>query len=176
VDGGEAKGAGLIGADGLWSKVRSLIMPKANLRFAGATAWRARLPRGSLASPFDAPVVGLWLGPGNHLVHYPVRGGEELNIVAVTEGGAERQGWNQTGAVETLLASFTRWTKDSKSLLERAASWRSWSLYRLAPCAASARAASRFGDAASVLPYLAQGAARHRGRRHPCRLHRRQSR
>ena len=161
VDGGEAKGAGLIGADGLWSKVRSLIMPKANLRFAGATAWRARLPRGSLASPFDAPVVGLWLGPGNHLVHYPVRGGEELNIVAVTEGGAERQGWNQTGAVETLLASFTRWTKDSKSLLERAASWRSWSLYRLAPLRRfGAGRIALLGDAAHpVLPYLAQGAA-----------------
>lgn len=161
VDGGESKGASLIGADGLWSKVRSLIMPKANLRFAGATAWRARLPRGSLPSPFDAPVVGLWLGPGSHLVHYPVRGGEELNIVAVTEGGAERQGWNQTGAVETLLASFTRWTKDSKSLLERAASWRSWSLYRLPPLRRfGADHIALLGDAAHpVLPYLAQGAA-----------------
>jgi len=54
VDGGEAKGAGLIGADGLWSKVRSLIMPKANLRFAGATAWRARLPRGKPRDPARA--------------------------------------------------------------------------------------------------------------------------
>jgi salicylate hydroxylase len=161
ADGSEAKGASLIGADGLWSKVRSLIMPKANLRFTGATAWRARLPRGSLPSPFDAPVVGLWLRPGSHLVHYPVRGGEELNIVAVTEGGAERRGWNQAGAVETLLASFTRWTKDSKSLLERAASWRSWSLYRLAPLRRfGAGRIALLGDAAHpVLPYLAQGAA-----------------
>jgi len=161
ADGSEAKGASLIGADGLWSKVRSLIMPKANLRFTGATAWRARLPRGSLPSPFDAPVVGLWLRPGSHLVHDPVRGGEELNIVAVTEGGAERRGWNQAGAVETLLASFTRWTKDSKSLLERAASWRSWSLYRLAPLRRfGAGRIALLGDAAHpVLPYLAQGAA-----------------
>jgi len=161
VDGSEAKGASLIGADGLWSTVRPLISPAASLRFTGATAWRARLPRGSLSSPFDAPVVGLWLGPGCHLVHYPVRGGEELNIVAVTEGGAERQGWNQTGAVETLLASFTRWTKDSKSLLERAANWRSWSLYRLSPLRSwSAGRIALLGDAAHpVLPHLAQGAA-----------------
>jgi len=161
VDGSEAEGASLIGADGLWSTVRPLISPAASLRFTGASAWRARLPRGNLPPPFDAPVVGLWLGPGTHIVHYPVRGGGDLNVVAVTEGGAERQGWNQTGAVETLLASFTRWTKDSKSLLERAASWRSWSLYRLTGLRRfSEGRIALLGDAAHpVLPYLAQGAA-----------------
>jgi 2-polyprenyl-6-methoxyphenol hydroxylase-like FAD-dependent oxidoreductase len=161
VDGSEAKGASLIGADGLWSTVRPLIMPEARLRFTGATAWRALLPRSSLPSPFDAPVVGLWLGPGTHLVHYPVRGGDDLNIVAVTEGGAARQGWNQSGSAETLLASFTRWTKDSKSLLERAQGWRSWSLYRLAAVSRwSAGPVTLLGDAAHpVLPFLAQGGA-----------------
>jgi 2-polyprenyl-6-methoxyphenol hydroxylase-like FAD-dependent oxidoreductase len=161
TDGSEAKGASLIGADGLWSTLRPLILPEASLRFAGATAWRARLPRGSLPAPFDAPVVGLWLGPRTHLVHYPVRGGEDLNIVAVTEGGAESQGWNQSGSAETLLASFTRWTKDSKSLLERAAGWRNWSLYRLTGLRRfSAGRVALLGDAAHpVLPYLAQGAA-----------------
>lgn len=161
ADGSEAKGTSLIGADGLWSTLRPLVDPAASLRFTGATAWRARLPRGSLPCPFDAPVVGLWLGPGTHLVHYPVRGGKDLNVVAVTEGGAERQGWNQTGSAETLLAGFTRWTKDSKSLLERASAWRSWSLYRLAPLRRfSAGRIVLLGDAAHpVLPYLAQGAA-----------------
>ncbi|MBC8013482.1 MAG: FAD-dependent monooxygenase [Methyloceanibacter sp.] len=160
VDGSEAKGASLIGADGLWSTVRPLIMPEAGLRFTGATAWRALLPRGSLPSRFDASVIGLWLGPGTHIVHYPVRGGG-LNVVAVTEGGAERQGWNQPGGAETLLASFTRWTKDSKSLLERAEGWRSWSLSRLTPLSRwSAGRIALLGDAAHpVLPYLAQGAA-----------------
>jgi salicylate hydroxylase len=135
--------------------------PEASLRFTGATAWRALLPRKSLSFPFDAPVVGLWLGPKTHLVHYPVRGGDDLNVVAVTEGGAERQGWNQPGSAETLLASFTRWSKDSKSLLERGEGWRSWSLYRLAHLGRySAGRIALLGDAAHpVLPYLAQGAA-----------------
>jgi len=161
VDGSEAKGASLIGADGLWSTVRPLIMPEASLRFTGASAWRALLPRDGLPSPFDAPVIGLWLGPRSHIVHYPVRGGRDLNIVAVTEGGAELQGWNQTGSAETLLAGFTRWTKDSKSLLERATGWRSWSLYRLTGLRRfSEGRIALLGDAAHpVLPYLAQGAA-----------------
>lgn len=159
--GSEAMGASLIGCDGLWSTLRPLIFPGASLRFTGATAWRALVPRASLPFPFDSPAVGLWLGPRSHLVHYPVRGGGDLNVVAVTEGGAERQGWNQTGSAETLLAGFTRWTKDSKSLLERAAGWRSWSLYRLIGLRRfSEGRIALLGDAAHpVLPYLAQGAA-----------------
>jgi len=159
--GGTAEGASLIGADGLWSTVRSLVMSEASLRFAGATAWRALVPRKGLPFPFDAPVVGLWFGPRSHLVHYPVRGGRDLNVVAVAASGVGSQGWNQPGNVDALLSSFTRWAKDSKSLLERAQGWRSWSLYRLPPLDTwSAGRIALLGDAAHpVLPFLAQGAA-----------------
>ena len=161
LEGSEAKGAALVGADGLWSTVRPLIAPAASLRFTGATAWRTLLPRAELPAPFNASEVGLWLGPRTHLVHYPVRGGSDLNVVAVIEGGAALQGWNQTGSAETLLAAFTGWTKDSKSLLERATSWRSWSLYRLTGLRRFCEGRiALLGDAAHpVLPYLAQGAA-----------------
>ena len=161
TEGSEAKGVALVGADGLWSTLRPLIAPAASLRFTGATAWRTLLPRAELPAPFNASEVGLWLGPRAHLVHYPVRGGSDLNVVAVIEGGAALQGWNQTGSAETLLAAFTRWTKDSKSLLERATSWRSWSLYRLTGLRRfSEGRIALLGDAAHpVLPYLAQGAA-----------------
>jgi salicylate hydroxylase len=161
ADDSETRGACLIGADGMWSSVRRIVSPAARLRFAGATAWRTQLPCAQLAPPFAEPVVGLWLGPCAHLVHYPVCGGAELNIVAVTAGGAAAQGWSQPSRAATLLESFARWTKDATSLLERAQGWRGWSLYRLTRLERwSAGAVTLLGDAAHpVLPYLAQGAA-----------------
>lgn len=161
ADGRTAEAPALIGADGIWSEVRRLIAPEARLRFTGHTAWRALLPRGALTAPFDAPAVCVWLGPDAHLVHYPVRGGKALNIVAVTAGGTETRGWNKTGNQEDMLSAFRTWCSDAKALLGRAEGWRCWSLYRLEglPSWTSGRIAL-IGDAAHpVLPYLAQGAA-----------------
>ena len=161
TDGSEANGACLIGADGLWSALRARISPGANLRFAGATAWRTQIPRATLPARFAEPVVGLWIGPRAHLVHYPVGGGADLNVVAVTMGGSGRQGWSRPGDAASLLASFAPWTREAKSLLERADAWRGWSLYRLTGLERwSAGPLTLLGDAAHpVLPYLAQGAA-----------------
>jgi salicylate hydroxylase len=161
VDGHEVNGSGLIGADGLWSTIRNLVMPEASLRFTGATACRAVLPRHGLPSPFAAPIVGLWLGPKRHLVHYPVRGGEMLNVVAVTQGGSALEGWNRAASAETLRAGFARWAKESKSLLDRVDAWHSWSLYGLVRAGRwSIGQLALLGDAAHpLLPYLAQGAA-----------------
>src|SRR5262249_52024456 len=83
ADGTAIQGSCLIAADGLWSDLRALVAPGARLRFAGATAWRGMLRRDAASPPFDGPNVGLWLGPRSHLVHYPVRGGDTVNIVVV---------------------------------------------------------------------------------------------
>ncbi|MGH6825029.1 FAD-dependent monooxygenase [Methyloceanibacter sp.] len=161
ADGTRIEGSALVAADGLWSRLRDRIAPDAGLRFSGATAWRALLPRREAQAPFDAPEVGLWLGPRAHLVHYPVRGGKDLNIVAVVEGGSAKQGWSRRAEADVLLRSFQRWAQPAKDLLEMVETWRCWSLIRLKPLPrwTDGRMAL-LGDAAHpVLPYLAQGAA-----------------
>ena len=154
------KGSALIGADGLWSTARKWIAPDAKLSFTGATAFRTLLPLSEVPAPFTAPIVGLWLGPRAHLVHYPVRAGDALNVVAVTETGQRGEGWNQEADRSALLGPFTRWCSDSKSLLERAGTWRAWSLFSLRALPHWSRGAvTLLGDAVHpVLPYLAQGA------------------
>ena len=159
-EGSTLRGSALVGADGLWSTVRKWIAPDASLSFTGATAFRTLLPLSDVPAPFTAPIVGLWLGPNAHLVHYPVRAGEALNVVAVTETGQRGEGWNQEADRSALLAAFTRWCSDSKSLLERGDKWRAWSLFSLNAVPHWSRGAvTLLGDAAHpVLPYLAQGA------------------
>jgi 2-polyprenyl-6-methoxyphenol hydroxylase-like FAD-dependent oxidoreductase len=161
ADGTPVEGSILIAADGLWSRLRDRIAPDADLRFSGATAWRALLPRGDVPAPFAAPEVGLWLGPDAHLVHYPVRGGNDLNIVAVVEGGSAKQGWSRRAEPDLLLPSFQRWAQSAKALLETVETWRCWSLFRLKPLPHWTHGRmALLGDAAHpVLPYLAQGAA-----------------
>jgi salicylate hydroxylase len=159
--GGETlQGTALVGADGLWSTVRNWVAPGAEPSFTGATAFRSLLPRKTLPEPFSAPIVGLWLGPRSHVVHYPVRGGAALNVVAVTESGHKEQGWNWSATRETVLGKFARWCDAPLGLLEAAPDWRAWSLFSLQPLPQWHRGATvLLGDAAHpVLPYLAQGA------------------
>jgi 2-polyprenyl-6-methoxyphenol hydroxylase-like FAD-dependent oxidoreductase len=161
ADGTPVEGSILVAADGLWSRLRIRIAPDADLRFSGATAWRALVPREEVPAPFDAPEVGLWLGPHAHLVHYPVRSGKDLNIVAVVEGGSAKQGWSRRAEPDLLLPSFQHWAQPAKALFEMVETWRRWSLFQLKPLPrwTDGRMAL-LGDAAHpVLPYHAQGAA-----------------
>lgn len=160
-DGSSVEGSALVGADGIWSTVRKWVAPEASLAFTGATAFRSLLPLDGLPPPFSEPIVGLWLGPRAHLVHYPVRGGEALNVVAVTESGGKEEGWNRPVETETVRASFIRWCGTAQGLLEFAGSWRAWSLFSLSTLPQWHRGSvTLLGDAAHpVLPYLAQGAA-----------------
>ena len=87
------------------------------------------LPAKPLVAEFREPVVSLWLGPNAHLVLYPVRGGDAVNLVAIVRDDWNAPGWSAPGAPEELLAHYRRWPPRLKNLLALPDRWLKWALY-----------------------------------------------
>jgi salicylate hydroxylase len=156
-------GAVLIGADGLWSRLRALLGDGAAPRFAGRCAFRAVVPAEALPERHREPAVDVWMGPGGHVVHYPVRGGAEVNIVAVCSDRWQSTAWSTGAGRDAVLERFPAsvWTPAVRELLAVPERWQKWALYDRPPLASWGRGpVTLLGDAAHpMLPFLAQGAA-----------------
>jgi salicylate hydroxylase len=154
-------GSALIGADGLWSRLRALLGDDTEPRFAGRTAFRAVVPAAQLQD--SAPLVNLWISPGGHLVHYPIRAGAAVNIVAVTADRWRSPAWSTGADRDEVLQRFpaSAWAPAARQLLTAPERWQKWALYDRAPSTPWGRGpVTLMGDAAHpMLPFLAQGAA-----------------
>ena len=106
----DERGVALIGADGIWSNVGAQLGRQRAPRFAHRTAWRALVPADSVPPEFREPLVHLWLGLDAHLVHYPVKGGRLINIVAVVHDDWNETGWSAAGERAEILRHFARWS------------------------------------------------------------------
>ena len=147
----------LIGADGLHSRTRAALNGAAAPVFTGQVAWRAVLPE----ADNPAPVAEVHLGPGRHLVSYPLRGGRQCNIVAVEERSRwVEESWSLRDDPMALRLAFATFSPRVRGWLDRIGEVHLWGLFRH-PVARRWHGgrAVLLGDAAHpTLPFLAQGA------------------
>ncbi|UHC19818.1 FAD-dependent oxidoreductase [Methylobacterium currus] len=150
----------VVAADGVRSALRAGL-DRRPLRPRGEAAWRATLAREAVPPDFLADETGLWLGPGRHVVHYPINGGRRLNLVAVVPDASGSEDWGTRGEPARLRAAFADAAPPLAGLLARPESWLVWSLVDRPAARPMARGRiALLGDAAHpVLPFLAQGAA-----------------
>ncbi len=159
ADGRRFEADGIVGCDGTKSIVRRRLIGD-EARVSGHVVYRAVVPLADMPADLriNAPVV--WAGPNCHLVHYPLRDGEQYNLV-VTFHSRDAEEWGVTdGNQDEVLSYFTGIHDRPRQLLGLPTSWRRWSTADRDPVDRwSAGPATLLGDAAHpMLQYLAQGA------------------
>jgi salicylate hydroxylase len=159
----DERGLALLAADGLWSLVRRRLGHDDTPHFSGRAAWRCLIPAKEVAPEFREPLIHLWLGRDAHLVHYPVKAGGAINVVAIATDTFSAQGWSEPAGRADFVAHFAaeQWAPAALSLVRLPDAWLKWTLYDRPPLRRwSQDEVALLGDAAHpMLPYLAQGAA-----------------
>ncbi len=159
TDGRRHSGRALIGADGVKSAVRRQFVGD-EARVSGHVVYRAVADRAEFPVDLQWNAASIWVGPNCHLVHYPLRGGEQYNVV-VTFHSREREEWSvREGSREEVLSYFQGICPKARQLIELPKDWKRWATADRDPIGQwTFGRVTLLGDAAhATLQYLAQGA------------------
>ncbi len=153
------RGAALIGADGVKSAVRAQYVGDA-ARVSGHVVYRAVVDKDDFPADLRWNAASIWVGPNCHLVHYPLRGGEQYNVV-VTFHSRLQEEWSVTeGSAEEVESYFQGICPQARQLIDLPKSWKRWATADRDPIGQwTFGRATLLGDAAHpTLQYIAQGA------------------
>jgi 3-hydroxybenzoate 6-monooxygenase len=152
-------GVALVGCDGVKSAVRAQTVGD-EVRVSGHVVYRAVVDKDEFPEDLRWNAASVWVGPNCHLVHYPLRGGDQYNVV-VTFHSRERETWGvREGSQAEVLSYFEGIGPRARRLLHLPKSWKRWATADRAPIATWTHGRTTLlGDAAHPqLQYLAQGA------------------
>ncbi|CAM4102148.1 3-hydroxybenzoate 6-monooxygenase [Comamonas aquatilis] len=152
-------GQALIGADGVKSVVRQQHVGDA-ARVSGHVVYRAVVEKADFPQDLRWNAASIWVGPNYHLVHYPLRGGEQYNVV-VTFHSREAEEWGvREGSREEVQSYFQDCCPRARQLIDLPKSWKRWATADREPIGQwTFGRTTLLGDAAHpTLQYIAQGA------------------
>src|SRR5438552_12618975 len=153
------RGIALIGADGVKSAVRRQYVGD-EARVSGHVVYRAVVDKKDFPQDLQWNAASIWVGPNCHLVHYPLRGGDQYNVV-VTFHSRDKEEWSvREGSREEVLSYFDGICAKARQLIELPKDWKRWATADREPIGQWTYGhATLLGDAAHpTLQYLAQGA------------------
>ena len=159
AEGGTHRGLALVGCDGVKSAVRAQTVGD-EVRVSGHVVYRAVVDVEDFPEDLRWNAAAVWVGPNCHLVHYPLRGGDQYNVV-VTFHSRKPETWSVSeGSQAEVLSYFEGIAARPRRLLHLPKSWKRWATADRTPIAQWTHGrATLLGDAAHpLLQYLAQGA------------------
>jgi len=162
ADGSEIEADIIVGADGIHSVVRKGLFGADAPRFTGCICWRGMATTDAVPSDIAITEGAMWMGPHGHVVHYPVRRGELINIVAHFDSDAwTEESWTRECDLSELTTTYAGWHPDLLRLYPYSERWYKWALYDRDPLERWSKGrVTLLGDSAhAMLPYLGQGAA-----------------
>jgi len=160
ASGERVNGTALVGADGLWSRVRQQVVGDGAPRVSGHTTYRSVIPTDRMPEELRWNAATLWAGPKCHVVHYPLSDWKVFNLVATYHNDAPEPVAGQPVALDEVLAGFRHTHERVQSIIRHGQDWKLWVLCDREPVLnwADGRVVL-LGDAAHpMLQYFAQGA------------------
>ena len=148
-------------ADGVHSILRQQLFPASTSEFLGIISWRGLAPMSKLPPELRRSVGTNWVGPGGHVITYPLRGGEIMNFVGFGERDDWKvESWTEKGTHAECAADFKRWHPLVHEIIANVDQPYKWALVGRSPMPAWTRGrVTLLGDACHpMLPFLAQGA------------------
>ena len=153
------RGIALIGADGGKSVIRTQFVNDPP-RVTGHVVYRSVIDKAEFPKDLQWNAASIWVGPNCHLVHYPLRGGEQYNVV-VTFHSRNKEEWGVTeGSREEVQSYFTEICPKARQLIDLPKQWKRWATADREPIGQwSFGRVTLLGDAAHpTTQYMAQGA------------------